>query len=171
MSPDLVETPAALHAHLRRRGWTVASAESLTGGALGDVLSGAPGSSETYVGGVISYATEVKQRLLGVDDAVVREQGVVSAACAEQMARGVRDLLDADVAVSTTGVAGPTEQEGKPVGLVYIGIAGPGGVHAVELHLDGDRAAVRAAAVSFAVSELVRTLGVWTDEDSVGGEQ
>lgn len=134
---------ARLHEALLERGLTVASAESLTGGALGALLSSTSGASATYRGGVVSYATDVKQRLLGVTDELVATYGVVSAECARQMAVGVRDLVGADWAVSTTGVAGPTLQEGKRAGTVYVGVTGPGGTTTVLLHLDGDRRAVR----------------------------
>jgi len=143
---------ARLHEALLTRRLTVASAESLTGGGLGALLSGTPGASETYVGGVISYATGVKQRVLGVRAETVAEDGVVSARCAEEMAAGARDLMRADVAVSTTGVAGPTEQEGKPVGTVFVGVAGPWGVSAHALHVDGDRATIRRSTCAEALS-------------------
>ena len=134
---------ATLHAELLRRSLTLATAESLTGGALADLASASPGASETFRGGVVSYATEVKTGLLGVGEDTVRQHGVVSARCAEQMAAGVRSLLGTDWAVSTTGVAGPTEQEGKPVGTVFVGVAGPRGSRAARLHLEGDRAQIR----------------------------
>ena len=149
-----MDAGAQLHAELVLRGQTVACAESVTGGAVAQALSASPGASETFVGGVVSYATEVKVRLLGVPTTLVEEHGVVSAACAEAMADGARRLLGTDWAVSTTGVAGPDSQEGKPVGLVYVGLAGPGGTRAEELRLDGDRAAVRAAAVRAAIVDL-----------------
>lgn len=149
---------AQLHAELLARGKMVASAESITGGGLGDLLTAAPGASETYLGGVVSYATAVKQQLLGVTDETVEKEGVVSAACAREMAVGVRDLLKADYGVSTTGVAGPTEQEGKPVGLVYVGVAGPQGVRTVELKLDGDRAEIRDQACLEAVRAVMETV-------------
>ena len=134
---------ASVHAELLRRRATLATAESLTGGALGDLLSASPGASETYLGGVVSYATEVKTRLLGVRQSTVDEHGVVSAECAREMAERVRDLLGTDWGVSTTGVAGPTEQEGKPVGTVFVAVAGPDGTRHGELGLDGDRAEIR----------------------------
>ena len=137
---------------LRDQGLLLASAESLTGGGLGARVTSVPGASAAYLGGVVSYATEVKQGLLGVPADVVERDGVVSAACAEAMAAAVRDLLGADVGVSTTGVAGPDPQEGKPVGLVYVGCADSRGVVAVEHHLSGDREAVRAAAVDAALA-------------------
>ena len=134
---------AALHAELLERGTTLGTAESITGGALADLVSASPGASETYLGGVVCYATEAKIEVLGVSPATVDEHGVVSAECAAEMAQGARTLLGTDWAVSTTGVAGPTEQEGKPVGLVYVGVAGPDGALSSELHLDGDRAEIR----------------------------
>ena len=136
---------------LREQGLLLASAESLTGGGLGARVTSVPGASAAYVGGVVSYATEVKQRLLGVPEELVARHGVVSAACAEAMAAAVRGLLGADVGVSTTGVAGPDPQEDKPVGLVYVGYADHRGVVAVEHHLSGDREAVRGAAATAAL--------------------
>ncbi len=146
---------ARVHDALLARGATVATAESLTGGGVGRLLSSVAGSSATYRGGVVTYATDVKVSLLGVSEELVATEGVVSAACARQMAVGARALLRADWAVSTTGVAGPTLQEGKPAGTVHVGVAGPGGVHSLALHLDGDRAGVRAATELAALSALL----------------
>ncbi|MCW2757538.1 MAG: CinA family protein, partial [Nocardioidaceae bacterium] len=134
------DAASLLHEALLARGETVCSAESLTGGGLADLLSGTPGASSTYVGGVVSYATEIKVRVLGVASEVVERDGVVSAACAEAMATGARTLLRATWAVATTGVAGPTEQDGEPVGTVFVAVAGPDGVRATRLALDGDLA-------------------------------
>ena len=149
---------ATLHAELLRRSWMVATAESLTGGALGDLLSAAPGASDTYLGGVVSYATAVKQKLLEVSEQTVRKHGVVSAECAAEMAVGARRLLDADVAVSTTGVAGPTEQEGKPVGTVFVGVATKDGVTTTSLDLAGDRASIREQTCREAISAVLAVL-------------
>ncbi len=148
-----------VHERLRARAETVASAESLTGGSLGDLLSGTPGASATYRGGVISYATEVKQQLLGVTDEVVRTHGVVSGPCAEQMALGARGLLGSDWALSTTGVAGPDAQDGLPAGTVFVGVAGPAGVEVLALRLDGDRAQVRRSACRAALGGLLDLVG------------
>lgn len=153
-----MDTARQLHAALLGRGLTVATAESLTGGALADVVSGTPGASATFVGGVVSYATSVKQRLLGVSPATIERHGVVSARCAAEMASGVRALMGTDFAVSTTGVAGPEAQDGKPVGLVYVGVAGPSGVETYEMHLSGDRAAVRDEATRRALEALFETV-------------
>jgi len=157
-NPDPQVMAATLHAELLRRSAMIATAESLTGGALGDLLSAAPGASDTYLGGVVSYATAVKQKLLGVSDETVREHGVVSAECAAEMAAGVRALVGADVAVSTTGVAGPTEQEGKPVGTVFIGVASDGGVRTTCLDLRGDRASIREQTCREAISAVLAVL-------------
>jgi nicotinamide-nucleotide amidase len=156
--PDPEAFAAALQAELLKRSAMIATAESLTGGQLGVLLSAAPGASETYLGGVVTYATEVKQRVLDVSEETVDKHGVVSAECAAEMAMGVRRLVGADYGVSTTGVAGPTEQEGKPVGLVYVGVAGPDGVTTKELHLDGDRAEIRKLSCLEAMSAAMATI-------------
>lgn len=148
---DQFTLAGALQAELFRRSEMLASAESLTGGRLGDVLSAAPGASDTYLGGVIAYATDVKVKVLGVSEQTVEKHGVVSAECAEEMATGVRDLVGADWAVSTTGVAGPTTQEGKPVGLVFIGVAGAGRVRSERFEFDGERAEIREKTVKAAI--------------------
>lgn len=162
---------ATVHAELVDRGQTLATAESITGGALADLLTAAPGASEVFLGGVVTYATELKVALLGVGEDVVEQHGVVSAPCAAAMAEGVRDRAGSDWGLSTTGVAGPATQEDKPVGLVYVGVAGPEGTTTHELHLDGDRAQIRTAACEEAAVALVRALGVGDPaaEDGAGG--
>jgi PncC family amidohydrolase len=141
---------------LRLRGATVATAESLTGGRLAALLTEIPGSSEVYRGGVVAYATDVKTQVLEVPEALVERYGVVSAECAQAMARGVRRLTGATYAVSTTGVAGPERQEGKAVGTVYIGLAGPDGHGvAVALELVGDRETIQARTCEEALDAVV----------------
>lgn len=159
---DQLTLASALQAELFRRSQMLATAESLTGGRLGDVMSAAPGASDTYLGGVISYATDVKSKVLGVSEETIDNHGVVSAECAEEMATGVRELVGADWAVSTTGVAGPTKQEDKPVGLVYIGVAGPDLVRSERFDFDGERAEIREKVVKAAIDlvlECVRAGG------------
>lgn len=103
-------------------GKTLATAESLTGGGIGGALTAVSGSSAVYKGGVISYTNAVKHAVLGVSEETLETCGAVSAPVAEAMAKGVRKLLDADVAVSVTGLAGPGGDEfGNPVGTVFIG--------------------------------------------------
>ncbi|HLN77922.1 MAG TPA: CinA family protein [Nocardioidaceae bacterium] len=155
---DQMSIASTLQAELFRRSLMLATAESLTGGRLGDVLSAAPGASDTYLGGVISYATGVKQKVLHVSEETVERHGVVSAECAEEMAAGVRELTDADFAVSTTGVAGPTTQEGKPIGLVFVGVAGPEGVRSERFEFDGDRAEIREKVVKAAIDLVLEAV-------------
>ncbi|HET9498992.1 MAG TPA: CinA family protein [Marmoricola sp.] len=152
--PAATELAARVHARLVDRGETVCCAESLTGGGLADLLSGTPGASATFTGGVVSYTTQVKRSVLGVTAAQV-----VSADCAGQMATGVRRLLGADWALSTTGVAGPTPQDDRPVGTVYLGLSGPTGLAVHRLGLPGDRAGIRRATCVAALQELLDALG------------
>ncbi len=143
---------------LHGRGATLATAESLTGGRLAALLTAVAGASRVYRGGVVAYATEVKQQLLGVAPDLVARHGVVSAECARAMAEGARAALGADWAVSTTGVAGPDQQEGKPVGTVFVGVAGPGGTTVTALELVGDRHAVQERTCREAISAVGASL-------------
>ncbi|GAA5130896.1 hypothetical protein GCM10023339_62110 [Alloalcanivorax gelatiniphagus] len=143
---------------LAARRETVAAAESLTGGMLSARLTDVPGASRSVVGAVVSYATRVKVSLLDVPATVVEEHGVISRECAEAMAYGVRHRLDATWGLATTGVAGPDEQEGRPVGTVWIAVAGPSEVTAHELSLAGDRRAIRRATCDAALLALEERL-------------
>ncbi len=149
---------AAVVRLLGEAGATLASAESLTGGLLGAAVTSVPGSSAVYVGGVVSYATRLKVSLLGVPAEVVATAGVVSEECARAMAEGARARLGADYAVSTTGVAGPDLQEGKPAGTAYVAVAGPHDTVARALRLDGDRSAVREGVVAAALGLVLDTV-------------
>ena len=152
MSQEVVEASAArLHLALQERNERVGCAESLTGGELAAWLSSTPGASATFTGAVVSYAGEVKRDVLGVT-----AERVVSSDCAEQMAIGVRQLLGVDWALSTTGVAGPDEQEGQAVGTVYVGIASTQRVRSVRLALEGDRAEIRRAVCAAALQLLLQ---------------
>lgn len=144
---------------LEAAGQTVAVAESCTGGLLGARLTARPGASAYVLGGVVSYADAVKTGVLGVPEEVIRAHGAVSAECAEAMALGARRLTGADWALSVTGVAGPgggTVE--KPVGLVYVGLAGPDGVRSVRQQRGGDRGEIRARSVATALHLLRRAL-------------
>lgn len=158
MADRNVTLAAQVHDLLRSRGAMVATAESLTGGQLAVLLTTAPGSSESYLGGVVSYATEVKTDVLGVPRTIVESDGVVSAACARAMAEGVRRLTGATYAMSTTGVAGPEPQEDKPPGTVYVAVAGPAGVTALSLELSGDRETIQRRTCGEALSALAVVL-------------
>lgn len=143
---------ARLVSVLAAHGRTLATAESLTGGMLGAAITAVPGASAVYVGGAVAYSTSLKTGLLGVPEDLVDQHGVVSPACAEAMAVGVRRLTGADVGLATTGVAGPDAQEGKPVGRVHIAVALEEEARSQDLHLDGSRGAIRQATLRAALS-------------------
>ncbi|MEM8639089.1 MAG: competence/damage-inducible protein A [Cyanobacteria bacterium P01_G01_bin.54] len=146
---------------LVERGQTVAVAESCTGGGLGALLTETPGSSSYFLGGVISYANAVKEQLLKVNADTLNQSGAVSETTAQQMALGVQQLLGADWGISITGIAGPDGgTDTKPVGLVYVGIAGPGEkVDIFEYRLGGrDRATIRQRSARHALDRLRRRL-------------
>ena len=137
----------------RQRGLTLAVAESVTGGLVGGRLTDIPGSSDVFRGGVISYATEVKQTLLGVG-----EGPVVSEIAARQMAVGARDRLGADIGLSLTGVAGPAEQDGQPVGTLFVGMVGPGFEEVRQANMPGLRELMRQFSVITALGFLRQQL-------------
>lgn len=136
------------------QGATLATAESLTGGRLAARITAVPGASRAYVGGVVAYATEVKQGLLGVPGPVLARYGVVSAECAQAMAEGARRVLGASHALATTGVAGPDRQEDRPVGTVFVAVAGPAGTAVVSLELGGTRASIQERTCEEALAAL-----------------
>jgi nicotinamide-nucleotide amidase len=147
---------SALHDRLRRLGATVGVAESLTGGLLCAALTETPGASATVRGGLVVYATDLKSTLADVPAELLARRGAVDAEVARALARGARTRLGATYGVGITGVAGPDEQDGQPVGTVHVAVAGPSGVRGVSLRLAGDRSAIRAAAVTAAVEQLSR---------------
>ncbi len=140
---DLTAVATRLVDRLRAEGATVATAESLTGGRLAAALTAVPGASAVYRGGVVTYATDLKVSLLGVPQELVDEHGVVSADCAAAMAGGARRIAGATYALATTGVAGPDPQEGRPVGTVFVGVAGPEVTSVLSLELAGTRAQIQ----------------------------
>ncbi|HEU6443598.1 MAG TPA: competence/damage-inducible protein A [Gaiellaceae bacterium] len=143
----------------REQGLTVATAESCTGGLVAARLTSVPGSSDAFLGSVVAYDDRVKTEKLGVPESLLAGHGAVSAETAAAMAEGARDALRADVAVSVTGVAGPSGGTAeKPVGLVYLHASSPDGEQAVELRLPGDRDAVRRRAAASALHLLRRLL-------------
>lgn len=129
----------AIGAILRENGKTLSAAESCTGGKISSLITSVPGSSEYYLGSVTSYAIPVKEKVLGVPEALIKEHGVVSSEVAAAMAEGVRKLTGSDYAVSTTGLAGPGGDERNPVGTVWIGVAGPNGTKTVTKVYKNDR--------------------------------
>ena len=147
-----------VHDLLAAAGQTVATAESLTGGLLGGALSHRPGSSTTFRGGLVCYASDLKHLLAGVPEAVLATDGAVAASTAALLAAGARDRLGADWGIGVTGVAGPTGQEGHPVGTVHLAVHGPLGVVVRSLRLPGDRERVRQLAVTACLDLLRRAL-------------
>ena len=136
-------------------GKTLVTAESLTGGGIGAALTAVPGASAVYKGGVISYTNQVKQQVLCVPEDVLSRYGAVSEQTAAAMAAGVRKLLQADVAVSVTGLAGPAGDEfGNPVGTVFIGIESAHTAVVRRFQFEGSRAQIRNQTVAAAL-ELI----------------
>ncbi|WP_061294307.1 CinA family protein [Herbidospora cretacea] len=152
-------TAAKIISLLAERGETFAVAESLTGGLIGATVTGVAGSSAAFVGGVISYATDLKARLLGVPEDLLAAEGAVHPDVAAAMATGVREVTGATWAVAVTGVAGPEPQDGKPVGTVFCGVSGPGGsLKVVDLRLTGDRHSIRIHTCEMALDLLLGVL-------------
>jgi len=144
---------------LRRRGETLAVAESCTGGLLAGRVTSIPGSSDYFLGGVVCYSNDVKVRELGISPETLRRHGAVSEACARELAQGARKKVGADWALSVTGIAGPgggTPQ--KPVGLVFIGLAGRRAFQARRFLLHGDRLRIRTLATVRALDLLRQAL-------------
>jgi nicotinamide-nucleotide amidase len=160
---------AALIRHLTARGLTVAVAESLTGGLLAAELIRPAGASAVVRGGVVAYATAVKSSILGVDTELLAEQGAVHPLVAEQMAAGVRRVLsvdgrEADIGISTTGVAGPDPQDGRQPGTVFLGLSMAGGTRSIGLTLAGDRDTIRRDTVHAAIDYLIGITGAVTSD-------
>jgi nicotinamide-nucleotide amidase len=138
---------------------TVATAESLTGGNVSARITAISGSSGYFLGGIVAYSNPAKASLLGVSEETLATRGAVSAECAREMAEGARRAFGADLAVATTGIAGPGgATERKPVGLVYIALAGADGVTNEEFRFPGGRAIVTDASTEAALLMLLRGL-------------
>ncbi len=138
---------------LARRGLTLAVMESCTGGLLAHSITQVPGSSEYFLGGIVSYTNEVKAAW-GVNPSIIQEHGVVSPEVARDMARACREAMDADVGIGITGVAGPDELEGQPVGTVHLGFSHQWGEHHVSRRFPGQRALIKQRATVQALLEL-----------------
>ncbi|MEU0478659.1 nicotinamide-nucleotide amidohydrolase family protein [Streptosporangium sp. NPDC006013] len=154
MSHRLLATTTVLSL-LVRGGETVAVAESLTAGLIGAALTEPPGASAAFLGGVISYSSELKQRLLNVPADLLDREGAVHPQVAAAMATGVRLLAGSTYGLAVTGVAGPEPQDGKPVGTVHLAVSGPDGrVWHRDLQLAGTREQIRESTVNEAVDLL-----------------
>ncbi|BFU42959.1 CinA family protein [Krasilnikovia sp. MM14-A1004] len=157
-----VAAAAAVHA-LVDRGETLASAESLTGGLVAATVVEIPGVSSVFRGGLVVYATDLKHSLAGVPEELLADRGPVDPDVARALAEGARRRCGADWGLGTTGVAGPEPQDGKPVGLVYVAVAGPPGSTVRELRLSGPREHVRTESVTAALCLLVDSLRAVSD--------
>lgn len=145
----------ALADALRARGWFIGAAESCTGGLIAAACTAVAGSSDWFERGIVSYSNAAKTELLGVDPALIAVHGAVSEPVARAMAEGLLARAPVQLAVAVTGIAGPGGAvPGKPVGTVWLAVAGGGPTGAERLQLDGDRAAVRAQTVALALRRL-----------------
>jgi PncC family amidohydrolase len=163
---DLAER---LQATCLRRRVTVSLAESCTGGLVAAALTAVAGSSGYFEGGVVSYADEAKRDLLGVDAALLRSHGAVSAQVARAMATGSRDRFATDLAASVTGIAGPDGgSAAKPVGLTYVGVADAAGAEVRRFVWSGDRAGNRLESAIAVLELLLERLGA--DGEPMAGE-
>ena len=155
-TPEGVRLASVIVAEAIRRGIGIAVAESLTGGEIVSAFVSVPGASATVRGGVVAYDTRIKASVLGVDAELLARDGAVHPEVAAQMAAGVRRVLAVDgveveLGIATTGVAGPTEQDGHPVGLVYVAVSDARGDEVREHRFVGERAQIRNAAVMAAL--------------------
>ena len=156
---DNTSLMAELMKVLNEKKLTVSAAESLTGGLFQQEITSFPGTSSVYKGGVVCYTNEVKKEVLKVKEETIEKYGVVSEECAKELAENVASLISTDIGISFTGVAGPTELEGKPVGTVYIGISIKGKQTVVhELILGGTREANRTRSVKYGCYYLIKLL-------------
>lgn len=149
-------TSPAFEVISRLQGRTLATAESCTGGGIGAALTAVPGASNVYKGGIISYCNEIKTKLLDVPEQMLENCGAVSAPVAEAMAKGARAALDADIAVSVTGLAGPSGDEfGNPVGTVFIGYADKNTCLSRQFQFIGNRDEIRVQSVDAALKWIL----------------
>jgi len=156
----VLELAEQLGNQLRQRSWTCATAESCTGGGIAYAITSIAGSSDYLMGGFVSYSNEAKEQLLGVRRETLDSVGAVSEACAAEMAAGARRALGVDVAIASTGIAGPGGATArKPVGLVYVAVASAGGVEVARLSLSGSRATIMQESIREALTLAVRLTG------------
>lgn len=157
-------------AELTARGLTLATAESLTGGLIAAAITDVPGASAVLRGSVVAYATDVKAGVLGVDAELLRRVGAVDPDVAVAMAWGAASLLDADMAVACTGVAGPDSQDGHGPGTVFVAACGRDVAAVEQLDLVGDRQQIRAATVVAALSLVLTMVATHDTHDTHGSD-
>ena len=154
---EILGFAAEIVEHLRQRGETISTAESLTAGAVSSALVTISGASDVFVGGLTAYRDEIKTSHLGIDPELIEKYSVISEEVAVAMAKGAINSFGTTWAIATTGVAGPTPSDGYPIGVVWVAIEGPIS-HTIELALSGDRDSVRNAATSSAIATFARIL-------------
>lgn len=157
-TPEITALAQQLVDELAARRLHIATAESLTAGAVAATIADIPGASAVLNGGVVSYTNQVKHTVLGVDHQLLDTRGAVVAQTAKEMASGTRTLCHADLGISTTGVAGPEPHAGKSVGTVFIGLSTSTNTLSREFHFQGDRPTIRAASVEAALSLVLEHL-------------
>ena len=158
---EIAQIGAKLIKLLEEKSLTLATCESLTGGGIGATLTAIPGASKVYRGGFITYASDLKVLLAGVDAAHVATHGVINAFTAKQMAIGAAKNCRADIGLAVTGVAGPDSQDGAPVGEVWIGLArrnDPTSARAKKVNLEGDRNSIRRQTIQIALEWVLQFL-------------
>ncbi len=144
---------------LKERGWKIAVAESCTGGLVASKITDVPGASQYFSGGIVAYSNEAKMCILGVNEKTIIEHGAVSKECAEEMVKGVSMLFHTEVAISTTGIAGPSGgTPEKPVGLVYIGFKIKSQVWVERFIFKGDRVSIKEHIADTAIEDLARAI-------------
>ncbi|MBQ4579213.1 MAG: nicotinamide-nucleotide amidohydrolase family protein [Clostridia bacterium] len=153
--PSIAKTAIRL---LTECGMTVSTCESLTGGLICATLVDVPGASKVVRGGLITYQTDTKTLLAGVDAGLIGQWGVVSAEVAQAMAEGARARLGTDIAISATGMASPGGADEPPAGTVYVGVSSAKGVRAVGLTLSGDRQSIRRQTVEAAIAAITEEI-------------
>ncbi|OGO18497.1 MAG: hypothetical protein A2Z14_19860 [Chloroflexi bacterium RBG_16_48_8] len=144
---------------LKERRWTLAIAESCTGGLVGHRITEVPGSSDYFIGGIIAYAYETKEKFLGVEPETLETYGAVSEETIVQMAQGVRKVFDVDVGIAVTGIAGPaSDLTDKPVGLTWVAVSTAEGVVTESHHWTGDRSSNKLQSAEAALQLALRII-------------
>jgi nicotinamide-nucleotide amidase len=158
MKAENTELQSSVVKLLKRRGLTLATAESITGGGIATALTDIPGSSAVFLGSIIAYSDSSKTKLLGIPKRVLTQSTAVSEKVARAMAEEIRSQFGSDIGISTTGVAGPGKAYGQRAGTVWIAIATGKQTSAIELALAGDRNEIRKATIESALASLSRIL-------------
>jgi len=154
---------------LTKHNFSIATAESCTGGLLAHILTSVSGSSNYYVGGIVAYSNRIKEKLLGVRPETLEQHGAVSSQTAQEMAVGIREKFKTDIGLSTTGIAGPTGgTPAKPVGLVWIGLSFKAKTTTIKCQFDGDREQVKTSSVQKILQVLLNDLNGQIDNQSRG---